>query len=88
MLSGKIFTYEITVGWGVVDTIETLKAGQDHGVENDWVIASQEMVCHLRVVEEKEVARILAEGTTYVKTLGWEQSAYQDMHNKVIGCRE
>lgn len=72
---------------GAVNTIKKQKAGWGHGVENDWVISSLEKAFHLRVEEEKEVARILVEGMAYVKTLGWGQSAYQDVGNEVIGCR-
>lgn len=58
MLGDTIFTYEITVGQGTVNTIKTQKAGQGHGMENDWEI-SLEVAFHLRVAEGKEVARIL-----------------------------
>lgn len=57
-------------------------------MENDWEI-SLEVAFHLRVAEGKEVARILeVEGMAHVKALGWEQSTYQDVCSKVIGCGE
>ena len=75
----------ITVEQGEVNTKKTQKAGRGHGMENDWSISSLEVPFHLGVAVEKEVTRILVERTTYVKALGREQSAYQNVSRKVTG---